>query len=147
MFINDPAKQEVKIAKLQIKHEDGFYKGYTENFPYVGDDAIYVPAEPITPNGTASCYKALITKEIFVEAYNKWVKHNEIDVCPVETNSNTFVNGVKETDDYFTILNWYRNLNYKEEPNTEQGIMARAINDLFMALKAGTAEQKFKENC
>lgn len=33
------------------------------------------------------------------------------------------------------ILNWYRNLYYKEESNTERGIMARAINDLFMKYK------------
>ena len=30
------------------------------------------------------------------------------------------------------ILNWYRNLYYTENSNTERGIMARAINDLFM---------------
>lgn len=33
------------------------------------------------------------------------------------------------------ILNWYRNLYYKEENDTERGIMARAINDLFMKYK------------
>ena len=59
---------------LHIVHEDGFYKGYTENFPYVGEDAIYVPVEAITKNGITSAYKALITKELFVEAYNKWIK-------------------------------------------------------------------------
>ena len=30
------------------------------------------------------------------------------------------------------ILNWYRNLYYKESRTTERGIMAEAINDLFM---------------
>jgi hypothetical protein len=39
---------------------------------YVGDDGIYVP----------SCYdfryyKMLISKELFVEAYNKWIKEND----------------------------------------------------------------------
>ncbi len=29
------------------------------------------------------------------------------------------------------ILNWYRNLYYKEGADTERGVMARAINDLF----------------
>ncbi len=29
------------------------------------------------------------------------------------------------------ILNWYRNLYYKEGTDTERGVMARAINDLF----------------
>lgn len=37
--------------------------------------------------------------------------------------------------DYIDILNWYRNLYYQEEPNTEHGIMARAINELFMPLR------------
>lgn len=30
------------------------------------------------------------------------------------------------------ILNWYRNLYYKENRTTERGIIAEAINDLFM---------------
>lgn len=30
------------------------------------------------------------------------------------------------------ILNWYRNLYYKEDAETEHRIMACAINDLFM---------------
>ena len=33
------------------------------------------------------------------------------------------------------ILNWYRNLYYKEGKNTERGLMAMAINDLFMKMK------------
>ena len=33
------------------------------------------------------------------------------------------------------ILNYYRNLYYKESLDTEQGIMARAINDMFMKAK------------
>ena len=33
------------------------------------------------------------------------------------------------------ILNWYRNLYYTENDNTEHGIVARAINDLFMKYK------------
>ena len=34
--------------------------------------------------------------------------------------------------DPLEILNWYRNLYYKEGLNTENGIMANAINDLFV---------------
>lgn len=33
------------------------------------------------------------------------------------------------------ILNWYRNFYYKENNDTEQGIMTRAINDIFMRFK------------
>ncbi len=54
---------------------------------------------------------------------------------------NNFVTGVHEiinngatlnTD----ILNWYRNLYYKEGNDTERGIMANAINNLFMEMRA-----------
>lgn len=50
---------------------------------------------------------------------------------------NDFVKEVKEYNmtDPFEILNWYRNLYYKEGNNTEHGIVAEAINDLFMNLK------------
>lgn len=40
-----------------------------------------------------------------------------------------------EITDPLEILNWYRNLYYTENNNTEHGIMARAINDLFMKYK------------
>ena len=61
----------------------------------------------------------------------------------ISSDCKTFIEGVKPEDDYYRILNWYRNLNYKEESNSERGIMARAINDLFMDLKKRVAEDKF----
>lgn len=50
---------------------------------------------------------------------------------------NYFVREVREYNitDPLEILNWYRNLYYTENNNTEHGIMARAINDLFMKYK------------
>ena len=48
-----------------------------------------------------------------------------------------FVEEVKNHNmtDPLEILNWYRNLYYKEGNNTEHGIMAEAINDVFMKYK------------
>lgn len=46
-----------------------------------------------------------------------------------------FVKGCDKLDGCMSILNWYRNLYYKAEPDTEHGIMARAINDMFMKAK------------
>lgn len=45
-----------------------------------------------------------------------------------------FVEEVVATNmtDPIEVFNWYRNLYYKEPSNTEQGIMANAINDLFV---------------
>ena len=37
--------------------------------------------------------------------------------------------------DPLEILNWYRNLYYQEDLNTERGMMAVAINALFMKYK------------
>ena len=37
--------------------------------PYVGDDGIYIPYEY-----DPSYHRMLISKELFVEAYNKWIK-------------------------------------------------------------------------
>ena len=51
-------------------------KKYVEQFPFVDDDGIYVPLEQYVPEGCVSNYKCLITKELFVEAYNKWIKNN-----------------------------------------------------------------------
>lgn len=47
-----------------------------------------------------------------------------------------FVKGCDKLDGFMDILNWYRNLYYQAKPNTEHGIMARAINDMFMKAKA-----------
>ncbi len=116
------------------------YEEYTQHFPYIDDDAIYVPSESVTRSDLMPAYKVLITKELFVEAYNKWIEGKE----PV---SKTFIEGVKPEDDYFTILNWYRNLYYKEGNNTEQGIMANTINELFKDLQAQKAENKFIDSC
>lgn len=71
------------------------------------------------------------------------------DTVPVKyipSDCKTFIEGVKPEDDYFKILNWYRNLNYKEGNNTERGIMANAINELFMDLKNRKAEDKFAKD-
>ena len=45
------------------------------------------------------------------------------------------------------ILNWYRNFYYKEDNDTEQGIMAKAINDVFMCFKdmCGSSEKSVLE--
>lgn len=46
-----------------------------------------------------------------------------------------FFEECKNINEYINILNFYRNLYYQDEPNTEHGIMARAINETFMKLK------------
>lgn len=49
----------------------------------------------------------------------------------------TFIEGIenKNMEDPLEILNWYRNLYYKETSGTERSVMAWAINDLFSRYK------------
>lgn len=42
-----------------------------------------------------------------------------------------FIKEAEKIKDPAEILNWYRNLYYKESMTTEQGTMARAINDIL----------------
>lgn len=42
-----------------------------------------------------------------------------------------FVKEAQKITDSGEMLNWYRNLYYKEQPDTERGIMARAVNDIL----------------
>lgn len=59
---------------------------------------------------------------------------NRIRESFVAAAENDFVREVYEHDmkDPMEILNWYRNLYYKEELTTERGLMAYTINDLFI---------------
>lgn len=43
-----------------------------------------------------------------------------------------FVKGANECSSPEDILNWYRNLYYKEEQDTERRIMAEALNEFFV---------------
>lgn len=52
--------------------------------PYVGDDGIYIPSRH-----DYRCHELLISKDLFVEAYNKWINGK----------SNTFV-GQDDADDW-----------------------------------------------
>lgn len=61
--------------------------------------------------------------------------------------SEYFVEGCNKVNGCMNVLNWYRNLYYKEDPDTEQGIMARAINDMFMKAKSlGVLDKLSEEN-
>lgn len=63
---------------------------YIRQKPYVGDDGIYVPVHEYVPEGTESMYTCVMTREMFVEAYNKWIKN---------AGNNPFI-GVDDADDW-----------------------------------------------
>jgi hypothetical protein len=47
---------------------------YVLQKPYVGDDGIYIPCEPYAPVDCATTYECILSRDLFVEAYNKWIK-------------------------------------------------------------------------
>ena len=64
-------KVTVQKFKLEEKPE------YVRQRPYVSKDGIYVPCNEYSPKGSVSVYRCILSKEMFVEAYNKWIKGEE----------------------------------------------------------------------
>lgn len=62
-----------------MKMKDVF-KGYRAFGPQIKDDGIYVPINvtAICSKETAPTYSCLISKKMFIEAYNKWIKDSEV---------------------------------------------------------------------
>ena len=52
---------------------------YTRRYPYVNDDGIYMPCSEYEPESCDTTYRMLMSKEMFVEAYNKWIKGVDCD--------------------------------------------------------------------
>lgn len=42
--------------------------------PRIDDDGIWTPICEYVPEGMVSNYRLVISKEMFIEAYNKWIK-------------------------------------------------------------------------
>jgi hypothetical protein len=57
---------------IQIKMLDESV--YIKQEPYINDEGIWVPYEEYVPEGCAANYKLLMSRELFIEAYNKWIR-------------------------------------------------------------------------
>ena len=42
--------------------------------PKIDDEGIWMPTNDFVPENCETGYKLVMTKEIFIEAYNKWIK-------------------------------------------------------------------------
>ena len=49
---------------------------YVKQEPYIDDKGIWMPCKEYVPEGCASNYRLIMTKKMFVEAYNKWIKED-----------------------------------------------------------------------
>lgn len=52
---------------------------YVQQLPYVGDDGIYVPIDEYVLEGYKVTYRMIMSKEMFIEAYSKWIKGEEAE--------------------------------------------------------------------
>ena len=50
------------------------HKRYIKQEPFVDDRGIYVPVDEYVHEGCQSQYRCILTKEMFVQAYNKWIQ-------------------------------------------------------------------------
>lgn len=92
--------------------------------------------------------KGLPCGTLVVKGYSTFFVGKNNELIPVLTEDDTeeredksmckdsleeyFVKGAKECSSPENILNWYRNLYYKEEQNTERRIVAEALNEFFV---------------
>ena len=57
---------------------DSTYNALTEKLvkhePYVDDIGIWYPVHEYTPEWMDTKYNLIVSKEMFIEAYNKWIK-------------------------------------------------------------------------
>lgn len=53
---------------------------YIRQEPYVDDCGIYVPDNEYIPEGCTSTFHLVMTKEMFIAAYNKWIKKEKKSV-------------------------------------------------------------------
>lgn len=46
---------------------------YVKTKPFVGENGIYMPINDYAPEGCLPSCRMILSKEMFVEAYNKWI--------------------------------------------------------------------------
>jgi hypothetical protein len=51
---------------------------YIKQEPFVDDRGVYIPVNEYVREGYQSQYRCILTKEMFVEAYNKWIKNDSV---------------------------------------------------------------------
>lgn len=47
---------------------------YVKQYPYVDDKGIWMPIQEYVLDTMACDYRMVMSKEMFVDAYNKWIK-------------------------------------------------------------------------
>ena len=62
-----PERRAIQVGKLKEPV-------YVKQEPFVGECGIYIPDKEYVREDCAGYYKMVLSREMFVEAYNKWIK-------------------------------------------------------------------------
>ena len=60
-----------------MNNKDDKFEVWVKQEPYIGEGCIYKPIYAYAPEGIRMSYEMIISKEMFVEAYNRWIKEVE----------------------------------------------------------------------
>ena len=60
-----------------MNNKDDKFEVWVKEEPYIGEDGIYKPIYVYAPEGIRMSYEMIISKEMFVEAYDRWIKEAE----------------------------------------------------------------------
>lgn len=52
---------------------------YVKQYPFVNNTGIWVPVQEYVRDDACSAYRLVMSKEMFVEAYNMWIKGERED--------------------------------------------------------------------
>ena len=76
-MIIDEVKENTVTVTLNddcINSYSQYNKPYVRQEPYVNEEGIYVPVHEYVQEDCVSVYRCVMTKDMFVEAYNKYIK-------------------------------------------------------------------------
>ena len=62
---------------MEILRYDNYHEKecvFVKQKPIVNDEGIWNPVHPYVPEGAESTYQLVISKESFIEAYNRWLR-------------------------------------------------------------------------
>ena len=65
------------MSAESIKISDEHMIVWKKTQPRIDDEGIWMPCNDFVPEGIETRYKLVVPKEIFIEAYNKWIKEGD----------------------------------------------------------------------
>lgn len=65
---------EILFAQKDAEYAKIGEPKYVKQYPYVGHDGIWMPVQEYAREDEFPMYRMVLSKELFIEAYNMWIK-------------------------------------------------------------------------